>query len=314
MFTLLFLGSAYACAVSGKIYCDVNNNGIIDSEDKVLPNVKVTVKGDDWWFDRYILTDGNGEYVIPLEYYGPNFTLTVGPDGLPADAIFIIPDTNPHRFSTIDGNWNPVINVLISSKTCQSVSSGACWMTAGGVKFIPELGYNAAEKGPRFNFGGNTFPGCSPTAGDGGQWSFVDRAQNIHFQAWQIDQVTCGNVTGIPPGSTSPVTPFNYIDFSGWGTIKPIAGNGAAAKKAAAVEPKKVYFFAHFEDRNEPGNLNALPDEGAKVDRLYLRVWTDLNNPPGSIIYLINGSVDPATVDPVLITGGNIQIHISSCP
>jgi hypothetical protein len=175
------------------------------------------------------------------------------------------------------------------------------------VKFDSVLGIKAAQRGPRFSFGGNTFPGCSPTAGDGGQWNFVDHARKLHFQGWRVDQVVCGNVPGIPPGSTSPPTQFNYIEFSGVGTMNGIGGN--------KVSYDRVYFFVRAEDRNEPGNENALlPDGGDLIDRVFLRVYTNPLDPVGSIIYLLDVDGNAATVDPITITGGNIQIHISSCP
>jgi SdrD B-like domain len=313
VFTLLFIGQAYGWHSSGKVYCDVNNNGIIDSTDTPVANVKVSVDGISLSYHRETTTDANGYYYLPL-YWTPNsYSTTIGPEGLPSDAIVVIPASNPFAFTITSVITTMEVNWLISSQTCQA-QAGACWMTAGGVKFDPALGIDAAERGPKFNFGGNTFPGCSPTAGDGGQWSFVDRALDIHFQAWVIDKVECGNVSGIPPGSTSPVTPFNYIEFSGSGTVKPVAGNGVAAGRARVSETQEVSFWARFEDRNEPGNGSALdpfdPAEGAKIDRLYLRVWTA----DGTIVYLIDADGNAATVDPVLITGGNIQIHISSCP
>lgn len=304
LFALLFMAPAYANHISGYIYCDVNENKVIDPSDTPLEGVKIHIQSFAWYNTYDVTTDKNGYYYIDL--LGPDGPHTLTIIDLPAGATVVLPVDNSFVFDT---SINPYVemNGLIDSPSCRTGAGGACWMTAGGVKFDPVLMIPAAEKGPKFNFGGNTFPGCSPTAGDGGQWSFVDRLQSIHFQAWEIDKVTCGNVPGIPEGSTSPKTPFNYIEFSGWGTINSIA------KNKTITTPLKAYFWARFEDRNEPGNLNALPDEGAKVDRLYLRVYTDIGDPFGSIVYLINGDVDPGKIVPVLITGGNIQIHISSC-
>ena len=304
MFTLLFFGPAYGCHVSGNIYCDLGFTGQIDTSDIPLVNIKITVIGSDGYYNQ-TTTDSNGYYYLELSVTYQNYTLTIGPDGLPAGAQIIIPTTNPYSFATAPSVVEFVLNGLISSQACQS---GACWLTAGGVKFDSVLGFKAAESGPRFSFGGNTFPGCSPTAGDGGQWNFVDHGLKIHFQGWQIDQVVCGNVPGIPAGSESPPTPFNYIEFSGWGTIKGIAGN------KGPFAPK-YYFFVRAEDRNEPGNEKALlPDGGDMIDRLFLRVYTNQSDPIGSTYYLLDLDGNSATVDPITITGGNIQIHISSCP
>ena len=62
-----------------------------------------------------------------------------------------------------------------------------------------------------------------------------------------VHTVECGNVEGIELGSESPVTPFNYIEFWGEGTLKGIKGN-----KFPLIP---VEFHAWVEDRNEPGSF-----------------------------------------------------------
>ncbi len=300
--SLLFIAPAYANHIIGYVYCDVNANGVIDSSDTPLIGVKLTATGTAGTASATTGSDGYYEIIFPGGV--ATYTVVIDPSTLPANSIIILPASNIVNFDGIVGTIE--LDWLISSPTCQA---GACWLTAGGVKFDSILGIKAAEFGPKFNFGGNTFPGCSPTAGDGGQWNFVDRAQKIHFQGWVIDQVRCGNVSGIPPGSESPVTPFNFIDFSGTGTIKGISGNKGPFAPS-------YYFVVHAEDRNEPGNEKALlPDGGSLVDRLFLRVYTNPLAPISSTTYLIcAGNCDQLIGDPVTITGGNLQLHISSCP
>ncbi|MDX1449686.1 MAG: hypothetical protein R3246_11565, partial [Acidimicrobiia bacterium] len=184
------------------------------------------------------------------------------------------------------------------------VTSNQCWMTAGGVKFERVLDMDVAEHGPKDSLGGNVFPGCSPTAGQGGQWNHVAHNEKLHFQGFSVDSVTCGNVPGIEPGSESPVTPFNWIEFTGEGRLKGIKGN------QTDIEP--VYFFGRVEDRNEPGNENSAT-AGEDIDRYFLQVYTDPMDPNGTTVLLIDMDGNPATVDPVTITGGNLQLHISSC-
>jgi len=299
---LLFVGTAYANHIVGYVYCDVNNNSSIDSSDTPLVNVTLKATGEGGTTTTTTSSDGYYEFVFPAGV--ASYTVEIDPATLPADASIILPLSNIVSFDGITGIRE--LNWLISSQTCQA---GACLLTAGGVKFDTILGIKAAEYGPKFSFGGNTFPGCSPTAGDGGQWNFVDHGQKIHFQGWVIDRVRCGNVVGIPPGSTSPPTPFNFIEFSGWGTIKGIAGN------KGPFAPQ-YYFVVRAEDRNEPGNEKALlPDGGDMIDRLFLRVYTSTIDPIASTTYMIGTNVDSSLIGlPVTITGGNIQIHISSCP
>ena len=54
-------------------------------------------------------------------------------------------------------------------------------------------------------------------------------------------------------------------------------------------------------------------NDGADVDRYFLHVFTDPSDPAGSTVLLVDVDGDPTTVDPVTITGGNMQMHASSC-
>ena len=110
----------------------------------------------------------------------------------------------------------------------------------------------------------------------------------------------CGNVDGIEPGSESPVTPFNFIEFVGTGTISGIGGN--------KIPTEPITLFGRVEDRNEPGNEQSAKS-GEDIDRYFLRVVDG----SGVVRYLVDGDSNPDTVDPVTITGGNFQLHVSSC-
>ncbi len=292
-------GHAFACGIEGQVFCDVNQNGVIDAGDTPLAGVTVTVTLSDGTLIAQSQTDTNGFYYKSIFDYPANYIVTLGP-GLPADAAFVSPSSNSIPIST---TWDALLvrqNWLISSAVCRA---GACWLTAGGVKFEPLVGIDMAERGPKHSFGGNVFPSCSPTAGEGGQWNHIAHDLKLHFQGWSIDRVVCGNVSGIPPGSTSPVTPYNFIEFQGTGTLKGIKGNN--------VRYENVTFFARAEDRNEPGNERASqPGGGAYIDRYFLRVV----DADGIVRLLVDLDGNEATVDPVTITGGTLQLHISSCP
>lgn len=222
--------------------------------------------------------------------------------------------TSPYTFSGLTPGIHTVTikdanyctrssSVIIDEAAC---GQSACWLTGGGSKKSPIVdgGLGESEK-PRklFNWGGNVNPGCSPTAGDGGSWNLIDVAQSLHFHATDIAVVECGNVPGIPPGSTSPATPYNYIHYTGFGWLKGLKSN--------KTYMPLVYFWARAEDRNEPGS-NGMTDGNGK-DRLYVNVYTDPNDPNGSSIILLDLDGDPATIDPFTISTGNLQIHISSC-
>lgn len=300
LLVLIGTGHAFACGWDGRIFCDLNGNRVVDDGDTPLAGVTVTAKLTDGTLIDSTQTASDGYYYLSLLDYPASYIMTIGP-GLPADAAFISPSTNSLSITTTWASLYPPPQYwVIGSATCRA---GGCWLTGGGAKFEPLVGLDLAERGPKHSFGGNVFPGCSPTAGDGGQWNHIAHDLKLHFQGWVINNVVCGNVSGIPPGSTSPVTPFNYIEFQGTGTLKGIKGNN--------VLYENVTFFARAEDRNEPGNEKASqPGGGAFIDKYFLRV----NDAGGTTRLLVDLDGDPATVDPVTITGGNLQLHISSCP
>jgi hypothetical protein len=197
----------------------------------------------------------------------------------------------------------------------------ACWLTGGGVKFEPLVGMrmataNSGNNGPVISMGGNMNPGSSPTAGDGGNWTIIDHKAKLHFQGRHIEVVECGNIPESirPPGSDSPKTPFNYIEFQGTGILKGIGGNKA--------DYGEVTFYGRAEDRNEPGSKETLGSN--LIDRFWIRVKDASGNyvysfppvPPGNDVANPNticGDDSFACTDTFAITGGNLQIHISSC-
>jgi hypothetical protein len=198
--------------------------------------------------------------------------------------------------------------------TCEEVPD-VCWLTGGGAKFEPIVGMKmatAGKGGPVISIGGNVNPGCSAIAGDGGNWNLIDHKAKLHFQGTHIEVVECGNIPESirPPGSTSPKTPFNYIEFQGTGTIKGISGND--------VNYDPVCFYARAEDRSEPGTKENLGS--SFIDRF----WISINDCAGAVLYQVGADVDdPDTIcgddsfactDTIALTGGNLQIHISSCP
>jgi len=201
-----------------------------------------------------------------------------------------IPDVGTHDFEFVisQGEAFKKCPITITVRELPPPPEGHCWLTGGGEFFT--------DKSVRwFSYGGNVNPGCSPTAGDGGNWNTVDHVNDLHFQGKHIEVIRCGNVEGIPPGSTSPVTPFNFIEFKGTGTLKGVKGN--------KTNYDLVYFWAHYEDRGEPGTN----------DRIFLNVYTDPNDPAGSSKLVIDGDNNAATMDPVTVENGNLQLHDSGC-
>jgi len=294
-FMLLGGATVNAWHLEGYVVCDGNGSGAIDVGDTPLEGVVVTVNGSSISqpsFSGSDSTDSNGYYFIRLPDDDGTFTATLT---LPSGASFVLPAGGTYAFSTDPLNFKFRSDWLLNSPFCQE---SKCWLTGGGAKFSPITGTDVAEHGPSHSFGGNVYPGCSATAGDGGSWNHVAHSVRLHFHGTTIQVLRCGNVDGIPPGSTSPPTPFNFIEFQGTGTLKGIKGNKA--------NYDTVSFFARAEDRNEPGS-NGQRD-GAGKDRYFLHVW----DASGTLL-LLDQDGSSATVDPITITDGNLQIHISSC-
>jgi len=293
---LLGAGTAHAWHASGTVLCDSNQNGQIDSTDLPLAGVEVDVNSAT--FSGSVSTDNAGNFALGLPDTPDTYTETLNKATLPADAQIIIPAMGFYAFTTSDINTDNNSQWLVKSATCQQVTQMMCWFTGGGSAVAPSDGRNS--------FGGNVYPGCSATAGQGGQWNNVAHDQGLHFQGTAIQEIRCGNVTGIPAGSTSPKTPFNFIEFEGTGTLKGIAGNKA--------DYGTVYFFARGEDRGEPGSAAA-----SDPDRYFLQVYTDPNDPAGSTVLLVDkdgtpeATTETMATDTVPLAGGNFQIHISSC-
>jgi len=287
--------SAFAWHVSGTVFCDASG--------LPLGGVSIVASSSDGaGFTGTATTGDDGTYFISLPDVPGCYTLSAS---LGAGESVITPAGNSFAFCASDGNSEFGQDFVISSPAC---ANEGCWLTGGGAKFstITDtfLGSsNNLKKNKLFNWGGNVNPGCSPTAGQGGQWNLLDAVQKLHFHGTAIQVVRCGNVDGIPPGSTSPATPFNFIEYTGTGNVKGIQGN--------KTDLPLVYFFARAEDRNEPGSNGQ--SDGAGKDRLFVNVYTNPADPVGSSIILVDMDGDPSTVDPLIISDGNLQIHVSSC-
>jgi hypothetical protein len=282
---------ADAWHAEGTVLCDANGNGIADTGDLPLAGISVRIVGPG--VDTTVVTDAAGAFFAQLTDSDGPVTVTIG--NTPAAVI------GPTQISAnVSGiNFSVQANFLVNGTGCTGDGGLKCWLTGGGTKFSPIIGMQVAERGPSDNFGGNVNPSCSAEPGEGGQWNHVAHSSKLHFQGTAIQVVQCGNVPGIEAGSESPVTPFNFIEFEGTGWVKGIAGN--------KTNLDFVTFFARAEDRNEPGSNGA--KDGVDIDRYFLHV----KDAGGNTVLLVDENNNSSTADPVTITGGNLQLHISSC-
>src|SRR5439155_4374367 len=152
------------------------------------------------------------------------------------------------------------------------ITPGKCWLTGGGQSYD--------HAGHLHSYGGVINPGCSPTAAGGGNWNDLDHTNEYHFKGQLITVVQCGNVPGIPPGSSSPKTDFNYILFKGTGEMFPPGSNKGTP----------VTFFGFYEDRHEPASAGQ-PNPDLH-DRYFLQVN---NSKTGALVEIIDKNNTPFT-------------------
>lgn len=304
LFLLFTAGNSFAWDVQGYVACDTQPNGYLDALDEPFPGVSVIVElypsGD---LEGSTISDANGYYFVKLRDVPETFQVYLDPATLPADAVIVLPAGGTEIFTTTDTVPRAQVHFLVDSAICREPPQDGCWMTGGGVKFEPIIREDLAAHGPKDTMGGVVYPSCDGDPSAGGQWNHVAHSVKEHYQAFDVHRVTCGNVEGHPPGSESPVTPFNYIEWEGDGRMKGIHGNKS--------EYEVVHFFGRAEDRNEPGSEG--PADGGDIDRYFLHAW--ITGPGGTqtTVFCVDEDGDCSTVDPRTISGGNLQLHYSSC-
>jgi hypothetical protein len=282
--SLLLLASAFnlnAWLKTGTVYCDANVNGIIDTGDTPVQSVLVIVTNTSGTYSNASWTTPEGVFLVELQSFPDTYVDYVLPATLPPGTTAVLPVFNTF---TATNETTITNNFLIENPDCVTTpppSSNHCWLTGGGT-------IKSGKGKPDFSFGGVVNPGCSPTAAGGGNWNTIDFTQSLHFKGLTIEVVDCGNVPGVN-GSTSPVTPFSFIEFQGVGTLTGIGGNKA--------DFGAVNFFGHAEDLGEPGK---------DVDRLYLRVFDGSGN---TLLLISSDPSNPLDVAPVTISTGNLQMH-----
>jgi len=308
---VLTLAGLMACAsstmawhITGKVYCD-NGDGVVGAGDTPLGGVTVVVTQvggcmAPFVFENSAVTAADGSYWISVLDCDAQYCATL--ENVPGGAAVL--SDNPFCWSSLSTSYSENHDFLVSSDACAS----KCWMTAGGVKFEPLANEYLAEandgKGPNDSLGGNVYPSCSEFPGDGGHWNHVAHRLKLHLNGQVQHVIKCGNVPGTAPGTDSPVCDVNFIHWEGWGTISPING-GSTGKKVP------VYYEAKVEDRAEPGNLKGAKNQPDDVDRYYIKVWyLNANLTIGAPVPGFQfGTYD----NPIQITGGNLQIHCTSC-
>ena len=179
---LCWLGSlvtSSAWFVQGKVFCDANHNGILDVQDTALQSVLVVVTNQSGTFSNASWTAADGFFIVGVATNADSYGAYINASTVASDSIFLLPSGGVWLFNVTSINNEIALNFLISSASCPAPPpprTNACWLTGGGI-------IRAAAKGqPDHSFGGVCYPGCNPTAGNGGNWNHVAHKEKLHFQ------------------------------------------------------------------------------------------------------------------------------------
>jgi hypothetical protein len=273
----------------GHVFCDANTNRMIDSGDIPVPGVLVAVTNFSGTFSNTAFTDAQGFFAVQLPEITGLYGDFIVPSSLPAGSTVVIPqELAVFQFSIPAPPSNIVTNdFLLQNPDCVTVApmTNRCWLTGGGT-------IRASKSKPAFTFSGVVYPSCKASV-RGGHWNVIDFTNRLHFKSTTIKVVECGTLPGLPSGSASPRTPFNFVDFQGVGTLKGMGRNHARFGT--------VIFTARAVDLGKPGKGR---------DALYLRV----DDPAGNTLILISANPSsPLEVSPLTLSTGNLQIRVSGC-
>ncbi len=268
--------------VAGNVYCDLNGKGLISAGDLPVQGVLVVVTNLSGSYSNAAFTGNDGSFYIQLQDLPDSYVDYIRADTLPAGTTAVLPGsaafTTTYSLTVISSNF------LLENPTCGATAK--CWLTGGGT-------IDTSSGQPIYSYGGVVNPGCSAIAAGGGNWNVIWHTANLHFKGLSIQVDGCGNAPGYNAGSSSPKTPFNYIDFHGVGTLSGIEGNNA--------NYGVVYFSARAMDLKDGGKLN---------DQLYLRVYDGAGN---TLLLISTDQANALNVAPVVVSTGNLQLHISGC-
>ena len=302
---LSMIAPSHAALITGVVQCDANQNLTNDIGDVGIQGVVVIVTNLAGTFSNSTVTAANGSFSLAIPDFDPLLQVqnplaqiyveTLDFSTLPSDCGVRFPPVAPTiqppvpaffiQFSqdltnlvyligvtgfpaVPNGNW------LLTCASCPS-SSSACGLSGGGTI--------AKNPRPAHNFGGHVSPVSSMNGMIQGEWTHIAHNLKLQFHSTEIQTVTCGTVPG---------TSFEFIEFSGLGVLKGIAG------KKAKFTP--VLFVVRAEDHGQPGR---------NADRYYIRVYL----PDGTTLLLVSGDpANPANIVTVPISSGNLNIQATS--
>lgn len=123
---LLFVTSSIhsrALNAVGNVFCDVNQNSLLDATDAPLPGVLVVVTNLSGTFSNANwTTTPDGRFVVPLPNGPDTYIAFVRPSTLPNDSSVVVPPSGAARFSVSNQVDNVSTNFLVNSPACRTNS------------------------------------------------------------------------------------------------------------------------------------------------------------------------------------------------
>jgi hypothetical protein len=301
--TLSFLAlstESHAAIVNGTVFCDGNQNGIIDTGDVGMPGVLVIVTNENNSFSNSDVTAPDGSFSIQIPNPGASaavrdplsqiFIETLDPASLPPDSTIQIPlavtnlTSTPAYFISFSGATNQTNliftsgtgnssagNWLIGNANCGSVSSlGNCKLSGNG----HINGHRVVDH----SFSGTVVSGNPPS----GRWTDTSRSLHLQFQSTAIQSVICGT---------------NSIEFSGTGTLR---GRGFLESDGP------LQFTVEVESPSEGNGRKSKSKNVQAFQAYYLRVYTS----DGTTLDLVSeDTADPTDIAPEPVTTGHLRIQ-----
>lgn len=284
-----------AATVNGTVFCDANQDGIIDTGDPGIPGVLVVITNENNSFSNSAVTAADGSFSIQIPE--PNssaavedplsqvFVETLDPASLPAGSTIILPTavtnltSTPAYFITYVTTSNQTNLVFTSGRGNSSTGDWLINNPECGSAGNCQLSGDAHISGHRevdHSFGGTILSGNPPS----GQWTDTSRSLKLQFKSTAIQSVICGTES---------------VQFSGTGTLRSLSG------RHLPDSDNSVLFTVEIE------NLSAGNGRKTKtVDAYYLRVYNSNSN----TLELISADLaDPADIAPVPVTLGHLIIQ-----
>ena len=290
---LMLAGSmttSQAWLTAGRVLCDANQNGQIDSNDVPVLGVFVVVTNVSGTFSNgnFTATPG-GDFALDLPPGPDSYVEYVHPLSLPAGSTVILPASGIISFSLTATVSNFIGgDFLIANPACvnQTNQPPPPNQTNNTCCLAGKATIGGTSKKPLFTLSATVFPGCRCDKEDSGEFVVVANGLRLQFKGEVAEIVDCNESVDSSSGAL-----IHSIEVQGAGTLKGINGNRCNSSVVA--------FFAHVEDRSAAN----LPD------LVYLRVYAS----DDTTLLLISGdTANPTDISPVAVCG-NLVVGTDCC-